>query len=142
MPPTEIRILALDVGTVRVGTAISDPLGITAQPGPVLERQPEKVFFESLKDLIEEWGIGEAVIGFPRGLKGGQKGASCQDVKELLPLLRERWPKILWKTFDERFTTTMAIKVLSSAPKKKREQKGLRDRIAAQLILESYLQAR
>ncbi len=142
MPPSEKRILALDVGEVRVGTAISDPAGLTAQPGPTLERRPDASFFKQLGEIIEQGPAGEVVVGLPVSLKGQRSGKSCEAVMSLLEECRVRWPGINWKTWDERFTTTEAIQTLTAAPKKKRQQKGLRDRIAAQLILDSYLRSR
>ncbi len=138
----ETRILALDVGESRVGVAISDPLGLTAQPGPTLERRPNTSFFTHLGELLKQGPVSEVVVGLPVGLKGQRSGKSYEAVMALLEECRVRWPQITWKTWDERFTTTAAIQTLSAAPKKKRQQKGLRDQIAAQLILDSYLRSR
>ena len=142
MSLSEKRILALDVGVVRVGTAISDPLGLTAQPGPTLERKPDSSFFDQLEEILEQGPVYEVVVGLPVSLKGQRTGKSCQDVLSLLEECCKRWPQVAWHTWDERFTTTEAIQTLTSAPKKKRQQKGLRDQIAAQLILDSYLRSR
>lgn len=128
----------MDVGERRVGVAISDPLRISAQPGPVIPRKPDAEFFETLANLIKEWDIKEAVVGLPRGLRG-QKGSTYDSVEKLLVELRRRWPEVAWLPWDERMTTREAEGVLSLAPLKRRREKGLRDRIAAQLILESYL---
>ena len=132
------RVLALDVGSIRVGVAISDPLRISAQPGPTLSRLPDALFFENLAKIIQEWDISEGVVGLPRGLKG-QRGTTYDAVSGLLNQLRERWPAIEWNPWEERFSTKEAVEILKSAPKRKRNQKGIRDRIAAQLILDSYL---
>jgi putative Holliday junction resolvase len=138
----EKRILALDPGESRVGVAISDPLGITAQPGPTLERQPHASFLRQLGDLIGQGPVSEVVVGLPVGLKGQRTGKSCEAILALVEECRARWPQVVWKTWDERFTTVEAIHTLAAAPKKKRRQKGLRDQIAAQLILDSYLRSR
>jgi putative Holliday junction resolvase len=135
------RTIALDIGTERVGVAISDPLGITAQPGPTLSRNPDEVFFGSLAELLREWDVAEVVVGLPRGLKG-QEGESARRALELVGEFQRRWPAIRWSTWDERFTTRAADLALISAPKKTRRRKGLRDQIAAQLILEGYLRFR
>jgi len=135
------RTLALDIGTQRVGVAISDPLGTTAQPGPTLSRNPDEDFFGSLNDLIQEWGVAEAVVGLPRGLSG-EETVSARAVLDLVKEFKRRWPDIRWSTWDERFTTRAAEQALRSAPKKTRRRKGLRDQIAAQLILEGYLRFR
>lgn len=138
---TENRILALDIGEKRVGTAISDPLGYTAQPGPTLDRKPEEPFWHMLGELLATWSVRCVVIGLPIGLSGQRSGSSYQAVMEFLRLAQARWPAIEWKTWDERLTTTQAIQVLSNAPGKKRRNKALRDQIAAQLILDSYLRS-
>ena len=136
------RIIALDLGESRVGVAISDPLGLTAQPGPTLNRKPDNLFVRELGEILHEWSVSEVVLGLPVGLKGQRTGKSCEAVAAFLEICRRRWPEILWRTWDERFTTVEAVSVLSAAPKKKRREKGLRDQIAAQLILDSYLRSR
>lgn len=136
------RILALDAGERRVGTALSDPLGLTAQPGPTLERHPDAVFFRQLGLLIDQGPVLEAVVGLPVSLKGEHRGKSYEAAMALFEECRTRWPQVVWHTWDERFTTSEAIQTLTGAPKKKRQQKGLRDQIAAQLILDSYLRSR
>jgi len=134
----ESRILALDVGKVRVGVAISDPMGLTAQPGPTLSRNPAIEFHKNLAKCIEEYRVGTIVLGLPLGLKG-QKGESYRDVQVLLEEIRERHPSLLFETCDERFTSSMAQQASREAPRKRKRQKGLVDRIAAQLILQTYL---
>lgn len=137
----EKRVLALDVGTVRVGLALSDPLGMTAQPGPTLQRQPEHEFYEKLGEFIESHDVSLVVLGLPIGLKG-QKGSSFREVQRVLEEIRVRWPAIGVDTFDERFSSTMARQVTQAIPKKRKQKKGLVDQIAAQLILQGYLESK
>jgi len=136
------RILALDIGRVRVGVAVSDPLQLTAQPGPTLDREPSGKFFEDLGRLIDQWSIRTAVVGLPIGLKGQRSGDSYADVQGLLEELERRWPAVTWGSLDERFTTAIAESTLALAPKKKRREKGIRDQMAAQIILEGYLRSK
>lgn len=136
------RILALDVGTKRVGVAFSDPLGLSAQPGPTLERRPSAPFYKRLATLIAEKEIGTVVVGLPIGQEGQLSGGSHEAVQTLLLECRKRFPEVEWTTCDERYTSLEATEILRSAPRKRRQQKGLRDRIAAQLILERYLHER
>ena len=131
----------MDVGECRVGVAISDQLRVTAQPGPKIPRKPDNEFFGTLANLIQEWDVREAAVGLPRGLKG-QKGTTYDSVIELLAECRKRWPQLVWTPWEERFTTKEAELILRAAPRKQRREKGLRDQVAAQLILESYLQFR
>lgn len=135
----EIRILGLDVGKARVGVAMSDPLGLTAQPLPTLPREPEKTFLASLAKIIETHRVTMVVLGLPLGLKG-QKGSSHDDVMVLLRRCQERWPDLGWETQDERFTSSMANEILRDAPRGRKRKKGLTDQIAAQLILQDYLE--
>lgn len=136
----EIRVLALDIGKVRVGVAVSDPMGLTAQPCPTLKRQPHQEFIENLAQLIEKYQVRTVVAGLPIGLKG-QKGSSYHDVLSLRDEMRKRWPEVRFETCDERFTSTMAQQIVRNAPKGKKRNKGLTDQIAAQLILQHYLES-
>ncbi len=136
------RILALDVGTKRVGVAWSDPLGLTAQPGPTLERRPSAHFYARLTALIAEQGITTVVVGLPIGQDGQLSGPSHEAVQALLLECGKRFPDVEWTTCDERYTSIEAAEILLAAPRKHRREKGLRDRIAAQLILERYLRDR
>ncbi|MCG3200081.1 MAG: Holliday junction resolvase RuvX [Candidatus Omnitrophica bacterium] len=136
------RILALDVGTKRVGVAFSDPLGLSAQPGPTLARRPSAPFYERLASLIAEKEIETVVVGLPIGQEGQRSGISHEAVQALLLECRKRFPEVEWTTCDERYTSIEASEILLAAPKKRRAEKGLRDQIAAQLILERYLHER
>jgi putative Holliday junction resolvase len=140
--PPEKRTLALDLGEKRVGVAVSDPLGLTAQPGPTLARRPSGVFFEKLGNLLKEWSVETVVVGLPISERGQRGGKSYDSVMGLLARFQERWPEIVWETWDERYTTQEAVEILETAPRNKRRQKGLRDQIAAQLILTEYLRSK
>lgn len=133
------RVMALDIGRVRVGVAISDPLGITAQPGPTLEDCSDEQLAAALSELIKQYQIRRVVVGLPLTAQGTTKNDSCQMVQKQTKTLQQMLPQVDWVLWDERFTTTQAIHVLRGAPRKKRQAKGARDRIAAQLILQSYL---
>lgn len=137
-----VRILGLDIGSERVGVAISDPLGITAQPLATLARRPETTFLDRLGEVLVQWEVQEVVVGWPVSLKGEHGGRAIEAVRGILGEMKTRWPAIRWKEWDERFTTRQATAILSSFPKKIREQKGMRDQIAAQIILSAYLASR
>ncbi len=139
--PGVFRVLALDVGTVRVGVAVSDPLGLTAQPLSTLQRKPDQLFYEKLANIVEEYQVETIVLGLPIGLKG-QRGDSWREVQTVLEKIRSSWPDLVVETFDERFTSTMAQRVTREAPKKKKRDKGLVDQVAAQLILQHYLESK
>ncbi len=131
------RILALDPGTKRVGAALSDPLGITAQPAGVLDASDPKELVEEVARIVEEKEVKKVIVGTPRSLAGGHT-ESTTAAEELCRRLRERL-EVPVEAADERLTSVMAGRILSGAKRKIKHKKGTRDVIAAQLILQSYL---
>ena len=134
------RILAIDYGTVRIGIAISDPLRLIAK---ALETYPNKHnFITQLQLLIREYDIGMVVIGMPVNLKGKEE-RKAQEVRLFIDRLQEELT-IPIRTWDERFTSTMAKNSLIEigVKKKKRQEKSRVDQIAAAILLQSFLDAR
>ena len=131
------RILALDVGEKRVGVAISDPLGYSAQPLCVLSRRPHGAFLESLADLARDYEVSTVLLGLPRRTTG-EKGPEAQRV---LALAREINLKLGLKcdTWDEWLTTVAAERVLLEGGLKRQERRQVVDKTAAALILDGYL---
>lgn len=131
------RILALDVGEKRVGVAISDPLGYSAQPLTVLPRRPHGVFLSALGDLARDYEVTLVLMGLPRRTTG-EKGPEAQRV---LALAREIHLKLglACETWDEWLTTAAAEKVLLEGGLKRAERKLVIDKTAAALILDGYL---
>lgn len=131
------RILALDVGEKRVGVAVSDPLGYTAQPLVVLPRRPHGQFLQSLADLAREYEVALVLLGLPRRTTG-QKGPEAQRV---LALAREITTKLGLKcdTWDEWLTTVAAERVLLEGGLSRQERRQVVDKTAAALILDGYL---
>ncbi len=131
------RIMALDIGEKRIGVAISDPLGITAQPHCVLENEKPAELFARLGEIIEEYGVTKLIAGVPYGLRG-EKGKSAEKVMEFIAHLRENID-IETDTVDERFSTALSLKAMleGDASRKKRSQNI--DKIAAAVILQGYL---
>lgn len=130
--------MALDVGDARVGIAISDPLGLSAQPYPAIERK--KDFFKNLQKLIEEKAVKTLVLGLPLELDGayGPQAKKVEDFRTaLLKELRELNLKVDY--LDERMTTIQAERVLQGSKLKNKEKSAALDSISAALILESYL---
>ena len=135
-----MRILAIDYGTRRLGLAMSDALGITAQPLQTLERKNIRVDIERLRQIAEEHEISRAVIGLPRNLDGSP-GALWQESEDF----RRRVEKELGipvEGWDERLSSVEAERMLISADVSRRKRKGAVDRVAAALILQSYLGAK
>lgn len=132
-----MHLLGLDVGDRRIGIAISDDLGLTAQGLPTLERRNMRVDMASLQALIATRQVSEIVIGMPRNMDGtyGERAAATEHFIERLEQACQL-PCIRW---DERLTTRQAERVLREAQQHRRKRKAVRDKIAAQLILQSYL---
>lgn len=134
------RILAIDYGTRRMGLAVSDPLGITAQGLETLERKNKRADFGRLERTIREYRVREIVLGNPLRMSG-QEGAQSQKVAEFADELRRRFqlPVHLW---DERLTSAEANRLLREAELSTKKRAQAVDRMAAVLILQSFMQAR
>ncbi len=132
--------MGLDVGDRRIGVAVSDALGLTAQPVLTLVRSNRKQDVKSLLRLIRRHNCSAIVVGNPLYMSGD---VSPQAVKaqSFAQILREETglPVHLW---DERLTTTEAHRHLHAAGRPGSEHKAVVDQVAAVLILESYLEAR
>ncbi|MDE3186864.1 MAG: Holliday junction resolvase RuvX [Acidobacteriota bacterium] len=132
------RFLALDVGTKRIGVAVSDELGLTAQPVLTLERRRNpRDDLRSLARLARRFGVAGLVVGNPLHLSGdlspraAKTQAFAAELGELTGL-----PIHLW---DERLTTREAHQILYEAGKARQEHRRVVDQVAATLILQSFL---
>jgi putative holliday junction resolvase len=134
------RILAIDYGSRRMGLAVSDPLGITAQGLETLERKNKRSDFARLEKTVREYQVREIVLGNPLRMSG-EAGTQSQKVAEFAEELRQRFliPVHLW---DERLTSAEANRLLREAELSIRKRAQAVDRMAAVLILQSFLQAR
>ena len=134
------RILAIDYGSRRMGLAVSDPLGITAQGLETLERRNKRSDFARLEKLIRENQVQEIVLGNPLRMSG-EAGAQSEKVAGFAEELRQRFqlPVHLW---DERLTSAEANRILREADLSIQKRAQAVDRMAAVLILQSFLQAR
>ena len=133
-----MRILALDVGQRRIGVALSDPLGLTAQPQPTIDRQREDPV-EAVARLVAAAQVERVVVGLPLTLRG-ERGPQAQLVEQLAGQLRARLgcPLVFW---DERFSTHESHRALRQAPRQKRRERPLVDQTAALVILQGYLES-
>jgi putative Holliday junction resolvase len=136
----EIRILGLDVGEKRIGLAVSDALGITAQGLGVLARQGGEADLQLLEAVARDYRVQEIVVGVPRHLDGGL-GQLAPMILKLAQALGEALgvPVIPW---DERLTTMEAERVLLQADLSRRRRRRVVDQLAAVLILQAYLDYR
>lgn len=133
------RILGLDVGDIRIGVAVSDALGMTAQAVATIQRKGLEQDLKGLKALCDEYGARRVVIGYPLNMDGSI-GPQAEKIRIFANALTSRLelPSVLW---DERLTTAEARKVLISGGMRREKRKDVIDQVAAILILQSYLDA-
>jgi len=134
------RILAVDYGTRRIGLAVSDPLGITAQGLPTLLRKNKRTDLAFLRDIVARNEIREIVVGLPLRLSGAES-SSTEKAREFAELLKKEFslPVHLW---DERFTSVEANRVLRESEMSIKKRGEAVDRLSAVLILQAFLQHR
>jgi len=134
------RILGLDIGTRRIGIAISDPLGISAQPVKAILRKPEKNSVNEIKKICEEYDVSLIVAGLPKNMDG-TLGFQAEDVLSYLKLIKNE-VSIGVELEDERLTSKIAEQALIEQKKKPSKKKELIDISAAILILQQFLNRR
>jgi putative Holliday junction resolvase len=137
---TQPRYLGLDVGNRRIGVAVSDELGLTAQPVLTLQRKRSpREDIRSLARLARRFGVVGIVVGNPVHLSGevSPQAAKTQAFAAELGKL-SGWPIHLW---DERLTTREAHQILYKAGHARQEHRRIVDQVAATLILQSFLEA-
>jgi putative Holliday junction resolvase len=132
-----MRILSLDVGEKRIGMALSDALGLIAQQLDTLVRKNEEEDFRRIKDIINEKEVTQIVVGLPLNMDGSA-GPKAEEINRFIDELKEACD-IPVKIWDERLTTRQADRILREADVSRKKRKRLDDKLAAQLILQSYL---
>jgi putative pre-16S rRNA nuclease len=134
------RVLGLDVGSKRIGIAISDPLGITAQGLETLQRQNKRLDFQKLAKLVADYEVAEIVVGFPLRMSGAE-GIQAEKMQRFADELRERLklPVHLW---DERLTSAEANRLLRETEMSIKRRGQVVDQMAAVLILQSWMEYR
>jgi len=137
LPP---RILALDVGSRTIGLAISDPLGITAQGLETIRRHNKRVDLAALESVLLRYEVAEIVVGYPLRMSGAS-GTQSEKMLAFAEELRKRFglPVHLW---DERLTSAQANRLLRETDMSIRRRAQVVDRLAAVLILQSFLDHR
>ncbi|MFZ0934104.1 MAG: Holliday junction resolvase RuvX [Bryobacteraceae bacterium] len=131
------RILALDLGKRRIGLAISDPLGITAQGLPNLERANKRSDLDALERLARDREVGLFLMGNPVNMAGNE-GRQSAWVREFAGAL-ERRTGVPVKLWDERLTTVEAGRVLRASGISIQKRAAAVDRLSAVILLQSYL---
>jgi putative Holliday junction resolvase len=135
-----MRILGIDFGEKRVGVAISDPLGFTAQGLETLHPKGKKDLLARLGELCRAHDVGEIVIGLPVNMNGSQ-GPKAKEVLALVPEL-EKTLGLAVRTWDERLTSREAGRLMVQEGLSRQKQRMHSDRMAATLILQNYLESK
>jgi len=138
--PHNGRVLGLDVGSRRIGVAVSDPLGITAQGLETLQRRNKRHDFAHLERVIHDYAVEEIVVGLPLRMSGAE-GAQAEKIHAFAEDLRKRFglPVHLW---DERLTSAEANRLLRETELSIEKRGKAVDRIAAILILQGWMESR
>ncbi len=129
------KIMGLDVGKKRIGIALSDALGYTAQPCETIQRQPEENAIQKIKEICKNNEVKTIVVGLPKNMNGtiGEQAEDCMSFADLLKSEFE----IVFE--DERLTSRQAEGILAAQGKKYTKNKGLVDLKSACIILQQYL---
>jgi putative pre-16S rRNA nuclease len=132
-----MRLMGLDVGSRTIGVAVSDELGLTAQPIKTIRRKSKREDVKALKEIMAEFDIAKIVVGLPKnmdGTLGKQAETTFRWIKDLQEEINV--PVITW---DERLSTVGASRVLLEADLSREKRKKVIDKLAAVLILQGYL---
>lgn len=137
--PSEGRLLGIDYGTVRVGVAISDPSQTIASPLETYTRRNIKLDASYFIDLVKLEEIVGLVVGLPVHMSGDESEKSREAVKFGKWLQQSTERPVIW--VDERYTTSMAREMLSHSPLSGKKRKAQLDKLAAQILLATYLES-
>jgi len=134
------RILALDLGTRRIGAALSDPTGSVAMPLDTILHRERRKDLAAIAALARARGVERIVVGWPRNMDG-TSGQAAKQAEAFARALRQMVavPVDLW---DERLSTASAERTLRDASVRRDRRRAVRDQVAAALILQAYLTAR
>ncbi len=134
-----MRTLGIDYGDARVGIAISDALGITAQGLETISYNGnDKILLRRLDEIITEYNVSKIIVGMPLNMNG-TKTIRAEVTEKFIQKLKCKYNKIEIETVDERLTTVEAHKTMNFLDINKTKKKGLVDTISAVYILETYL---
>ena len=135
------RVMGVDVGSVRVGLALSDPSGTLASPLETVQRAKDGADLDRLVELVGKHEVVEVVVGEPKHLSGAS-GVSAQDASAYAQQLADRVPDVPVLLIDERLSTVTAASSLRASGLDSRQQRGVIDQAAAVVILQQYLDSR
>lgn len=132
--------MALDVGSKRIGVAVADPTGSFALPVGTIERSNLRADLAKIEEYLESYLVRDLVVGDPVSLSG-ERGIAAQKMDAFVEHLREIFRGTIHRV-DERMTTAQVTKTLIAADVSRKKRKGVVDKMAAALILETYLARR
>jgi len=135
-----MKILGLDIGSKRIGVAVSDELGITSRGLLTIERKSDEEVNHKLRDIISRDVIKEIVVGLPINMNGSH-GPQAKGAAAFADKLKADF-NIPVKLWDERMSTMQAERILIDAGVSRGKRKKKIDKLAAQVILQSYLNAK
>jgi len=130
-------VMGLDIGTRRIGVAVSDDLGLTAHGRDTIQRTGFKADLGRIQELVRSEGAEQIVVGLPKNMDGSP-GTGAEEVLRFAKALKDRLA-IPVHSWDERLTTVMAEKTLLMADVSRRKRKKVIDKLAAVIILQGYL---
>ena len=133
-----MRIMGIDYGDSRVGIAVSDALGLTAQGVTTLPNKVYDKMMESLLSIIDQYQCDKIVIGMPKNMNGTM-GERCDVTKEFAEDIKTKRPDAEIIFWDERLSTVQAAGILNVTNTRGKDRKNVIDTVAACIILESYL---
>ena len=133
------RVIALDVGSRRIGVAVTDPLGITAQGLDTIQRQNKRHDYEALRQVIEKYEVRAIVVGLPLRLSGAE-GTQSDKMRLFAADLQAHFG-VTVHLWDERWTSTQANRLLRETDLSIKKRGQAVDRMAAILILQSWMEA-
>lgn len=134
-----MRILGIDYGEARVGIAVTDPLGYTAQGVETINHQgSDRVLLKRLDEILEQYPVETIVVGMPYNMDG-TKSARAEITEKFIHKLKCKYNKIKIDIMDERLTTVAAHKTMNFLDVNKKKKRGIVDTISAVYILEMYI---
>lgn len=132
-----MRVLGLDIGSKRIGVAVSDELGLTAQGVRTIVRKDLESDLEQITGLVRYYSVQEIVVGVPYNMDGSE-GPSALAVREIMDLIAAR-VNVPVREWDERLSTVAAERALLEADLSRAKRRKVIDKVAAVLILQGYL---
>lgn len=134
-----MRILCLDIGTVRIGVAVSDPLGMFAQGVAVWKVGND--WLTELGKTLDGYATKNLLLGLPIR-EDDTEGPAAQHIREVAAMIQSRYPSLKIRFWDERYSTRSAIDCMLEGDLSRKKRKQRVDKIAASVILESYMNSR